>query len=229
MNFTDIIALVEEKCDGRSFGIEKHQRWANLVRSEMARQSLAGGFHGLYFLYREATVVGGSKANDGKYQIPDDYIDDLSVWYDGRLLAKAPPGVMNVTSGENPSASASQPSWYCLRGREFDIIPAPPEAGKTIKLFYNGLLDDVSGLTFTDYFMTQWPHLHAFGMAESAADYMGASQLAGKFRGRFQEELQRLLMDNRRFWFKGTKMRYQNWDEFEEQKQHVFPQFGNLS
>jgi hypothetical protein len=230
MTFTDIYTLVEEKCDGRSFGIAKHTRWADLVRSEVARNALAAGFHGLYFLYKEATVTGGSILNEPRYTIPDDFIDDLAVWYDGKLLVKADPGVMNITQGLHTSTSNDSghiPTWWNLRGRELELVPPAPEAGKEIKLFYNGLPEAISGANFSDYFLTQWPHLHVFGMAESALDYVGASALSQKMRSRFQEEVQRLMLDNRRFWIKGQRVRLMNWDEFVEKQRFVFPQFGN--
>lgn len=226
MTFADIYALVEEKCDGRSFGIAKHQRWADLVRSEVSRNSLASGFHGLYFLYKEAVVTDGSVANEPRYKLPDDFIDDLAIWYDGTLLEKADPSVMNITQGSSPSGSV--PTWWNPRGQEIELIPAPAEAGKEINLFYNGLPDAVSGGSFTDYFLTHWPHLHVFGMAESALDSVGASALAQKMRGRFLEEVQRLMLDNRRFWLKNQRVRLANWDEFTAQKTFLFPQFGNV-
>jgi hypothetical protein len=232
MTFADIIALVEEKCDGRSLGIAKHQRWADLVRSEVARNSLASGFHGLYFLYKEAIVTGGSIANEPRCGIPDDYVDDLAVWYDDVLLIKSDPSVMNITQGHQDATSNSSgaaPIWWNLRGQEIELIPTPSEAGKEIKLFYNGLPDPVFGATFSDYFLNQWPHLHVFGMAESALDYVGASALAQKMRGRFLDEVQRLMLDNRRFWLKGQRIRFQSWDEFVEKKRYLFPQFGNLT
>lgn len=232
MTFADIVALVEEKCDGRSLGSARHIRWADMVRSEVARNALASGFHGLYFLYKEATVTGGSLLNEGRYKLPDDFVDDLAVWYNEVLLIKSDPSVMNITQGYQDSAtnsSGSDPAWFNFRGQELEIIPVAPRAGDEIKLFYNGLPEGVTGTAFTDYFLNQWPHLHVFGMAESALDYVGASGLAQKMRGRFQDEVQRLMLDNRRFWLKNQKIRLQNWDEFTEKQRYLFPQFGNLT
>jgi hypothetical protein len=232
MEFTDIIALTEEKMDGRGLGESKHIRWADAVRSEVARNILAGGFHGLYFLYREATVTGGSKANEPRYHLPDDFVDDLALWYDGQELMKAEPGIMNTLHGLQSStsnASGGDPRWYDFHGLELEIIPTPPSAGKEIRMFYNGLPEGVTGAKFSDYFMTHWPNLHVFGMAEQAADSLGASALSQKFRNRFQEEVQRLMLDNRRFWIKRQRVRMMNWDEFADKQRFLFPQFGGAN
>jgi hypothetical protein len=231
MVLNDIITLVEQKCDGRSLGAANHKMWADLVRKEAAQTAPAGGFHGLYFLYKEASVTGGSKANEGRYQLPDDFIDDLSVWYDGIQMVKAPPGVLNVTAVRD-IAAGSLPTWYAFRGLELELVPPPPVAGKEIKLFYNGrpeaIVAGTDVATFHDYFMDNWANLHIFGMAEYALDSVGAYTAAKNFRDRFNEEVARLAMQNRRFWMKGTKMRLQNWDEFMSQQRHLFPQFGNV-
>lgn len=231
MTFADIIALVEEKCDGRSLGSARHIRWANLVRNEVARNILAGGFHGLYFLYKEATVSGGSVAGQARYQLPDDFIDDLSVWFDGELMLKSDGPAMDITVGSDAAANTNgdAPIWVARRGREFEFLPTPPEAGKEIKLFYNGLPDEIVAEGSTDFFLTQYPQLHVLGMAEHALDYVGNYNQARAFRQRFLEEVQRLMLDNRRFWLKGVKVRFQNWDEFVERRHLVFPQFGNLT
>lgn len=228
MIFSDIYSLVEEKCDGRSFGIAKHQRWADLVRSEVSHHALAGGFHGLYFLYKEADVIGGSIAGQARYALPDDYVDDLSLWYNGTSIIKAQPNIMNLTMGSDESSSkpSGEPAWFVPRGLEFEFIPATPEDGKPIAMFYNGVPDSVVGADFTDYFMRMWSALHVFGMAEHALDSVGGYSEAKNFRQRFMDELQRLMMDNRRFWLKGTKIRLQNWDEYTDQKRFVFPQFS---
>jgi hypothetical protein len=232
MVLNDIISLVEEKCDGRSFGIAKHKRWADLVRSEVARSAFAAGFHGLYFLYKESDVIDGSTANQARYALPDDFVDDLSLWYDGIPIIKAAPGVMNITTGcsesQAPPVNPDGPAWFVMRGMEFEFIPAPPDDGKRIALFYNGLPDPVTSADFTDYFMNQWSALHVYGMSEYALDSVGGYVQAQGFRKRFTDELQRLMLDNRRFWLKGTKMRLQNWDEFQEKERYLFPQFGNL-
>ena len=228
MTFADIVALVEEKADGRSFGIAKHKRWADLVRSEVARNATASGFHGLYFLYKEADVIDGSVVGQARYALPDDYVDDLSLWYDGKLLVKAPPGVMNITTGVAESATppSGEPTFFVLRGMELEMIPAPPEDGKSISMFYNGLPEPVADEAHTDYFLNQWSALHVLGMAEYALDSVGGHKQAERFRDRFREEMGRLMLDNRRFWLKGTKTRLQNWDEHKEMMRFVFPQFG---
>lgn len=231
MTLADIIATVEEKCDGRSLTTARHLRWANMVRNEVARNILAGGFHGLYFLYKEATVSGGSVAGQARYKLPDDFIDDLSVWYDGDLMLRADGGVMNTTVGQSAleNTNGDGPIWAVMRGRELELLPTPPTAGKEIKLFYNGLPDELVNEGSTDYFLEQYPHVHILGMSEYALDYVGNYNQARAFRQRFLEEVQRLMLDNRRFWLKGVKIRVQNWDEFEERRHIVFPQFGNLT
>lgn len=231
MVLNDIIALVEEKCDGRSLGVAKHKRWAEIVRKEAARSAIAGGFHGIYFLYKEARVTGGSVASQARYEIPDDYVDDLSVWYDGIQLIKGDPGVIDVCAAED-IAGGYLPTWYTMRGMEFEISPTPGEAGKEIKLFYNALPEEITSTTdeatFHDYFLDQWANLHVYGMAEYAAGSLGGHQAAKLFRDRFNEEVARLTMHNRRFWLKGTKMRLMNWDEFVSKQRYLFPQFGGV-
>jgi hypothetical protein len=228
MFFSDIIALVEEKADGRSFGIEKHQRWANLVRSEASRSALATGFHGLYFLYKEADVIDGSIAGQARYALPDDYVSDLALWFDGVPMIKASPGVMDITTGsaESETPPTGSPTWYVPRGMEFELIPAPSLDGTRIAMFYNGTADTVSGLGFHDYFMEQWANLHVAGMAKFALDSLGANSQAKYFRDEFREELQRLMLDNRKFWLRGMKVRVMNWDEFSDKQRYLFPQFG---
>ena len=231
MVLNDIISLVEEKCDGRSLGVAKHKRWCQLVRQEAARSAIAGGFHGIYFLYKEARVTGGSVIGQGRYEMPDDFVDDLSVWYDGVQLIKADPGVLDVTAEED-RAGSYLPTWYGMRGMEFDIMPAPGASGKEIKLFYNALPEEITSttdeVTFHDYFMDNWANLHVFGMAEYAADSLGGYAAAKNFRDRFNEEVGRLTMHNRRFWLKGTKIRLMNWDEFTSKQRYLFPQFGGV-
>jgi len=231
MVLNDIISLVEEKCDGRSLGVAKHKRWADLVRKEAATTAVAQGFNGLYFLYKEAIVTGGSIAGQSRYELPDDFIDDLSVWYDGVGLVKGSPGVLDITAKDDV-AFGSLPTWFDFRGLELNITPAPAVAGKEIKLFYNGLpetIDNVTDeLTFHDYFLDNWSALHVYGMAEYALDSVGAYAVAKSFRARFTEEISRMAMKNRQFWMKGTKIRLMNWDEFESQQRYLFPQFGGV-
>jgi hypothetical protein len=231
MVLNDIIALVEEKCDGRSLGVAKHKRWAQLAREEAVRSAITGGFHGIYFLYKEAKVTGGSVLGQARYQIPDDYVDDLAVWYDGTQLIKGDPGVLDVTAEED-RAGSYLPTWYAMRGLEFDIMPTPGIAGKEIKLFYNAMPEEITSATdeatYHDYFMDNWANLHVFGMAEYAADSLGGYAAAKSFRDRFNEEISRLTINNRRFWIKGTKMRLQNWDEFASKQRYLFPQFGGV-
>jgi len=231
MVLNDIVTLVEQKCDGRSLGIANHKLWADIVRKEAAQTALAGGFHGLYFLYKEAVVTGGSIAAQARYELPDDFVTDLSVWYDGELLEKSSGKSLDVTA-QADIAGGYLPSWYSMRGLEIEIAPPTPVAGKEIKMFYCALPEAIVTATdpaaFHDYFMDFWPMLHVYGMAEHALDSVGAYAAAKNFRDRFDREVGRLAMKNRQFWLQGIKIRYQNWDEFESQLRHVFPQFGNV-
>jgi hypothetical protein len=231
MVLNDIFSLVEQKCDGRSLSSANKLLWADIIRKEAAQTAVAGGFNGLYFLYKEAQVTGGSDAGEPSYELPDDFVSDLSVWYDGKPLTKGPASVLNITA-QADVAGGYLPTWFEMKGLSFDIVPTPAEAGKEIKLFYCSFPEVVTPTTdplvFTDYFLEKWPMLHVYGMAEQALDSLGAYQAAGKMRDRYQAEIARLAMNNRRFWFQGSRMRFQNWDEFDSQKTHLFPQFGNV-
>jgi|Deesub1362A_J573_1020465.scaffolds.fasta_scaffold00107_94 hypothetical protein len=228
ITFSDIISSVEEKGDGRSFSTSWHYRWANEVRRRVALDALAGGFHGLYFLYKEATVDGGSVAGQSRYGLPDDFIDDLNVWYDGTLLVKSPPGVIDIGLGlpSNDSGLNVTPKWVTMRGREFEIRPIPTESGKEIRLFYNGLPEEIKDTSFSDYFLTHFPDLHIYGMAFKMALYMKDMASAQAFKALFEEEKQSLILQNRRHYLKNAKMRFQSWDEFKDKKRIVFPQFN---
>jgi hypothetical protein len=115
---------------------------------------------------------------------------------------------------------------------EINISPAPHESGKEIKLFYNAMPEEIDantdGSSFHDYFMDNWANLHVFGMAEYALDSLGAYEAGKAMRDRFNEEISRLTMNNRRFWLKGVKIRLQNWDEFVSKQRYLFPQFGGV-
>lgn len=231
MVLNDIFSLVEGKCDGRTLSTANKLLWADIVRKEAAQTAIAGGFHGLFFLYKEAQVTGGSEANEPSYELPDDFVSDLSVWYDGKPLAKAPASVLNITAQADVEGSYL-PTWFEMKGLSFDIVPTPTEDGKVIQLFYCALPEGISSGTnpanFTDYFLERWPMLHVYGMAEHALDSLGAYKAGSAMRDRFQAEISRLAMQNRRFWIQGSKIRLQNWDEFTNQKTHLFPQFGNV-
>lgn len=231
MVLNDIFSLVEEKCDGRSLALASKLRWADIVRKEAAQTSIAGGFHGIYFLYKEAKVTGGSVIGQGHYELPDDFVSDLSAWYDGKPLTKASGTMLDITAQADMEGSYL-PTWFALRGLELDIMPAPLVAGKEIALFYGALPETITSttdpVTFTDYFLDKWPMIHVYGMAEHALDSIGAYQAGAAMRKRFQDEIARLAMNNRRFWIQGSKIRLQNWDEFTSQKTHLFPQFGNV-
>lgn len=231
MVLDDIITLVEQKCDGRSLGSAKHKLWADVTRKKAVNTAVAAGFNGLYFLYKEAIVTGGSTAGEPRYELPDDFVDDLSVWYDGVPLIKGAGRVIDITAKED-IAGGYQPTWFDFRGLEINITPPPPDTGKEIRLFYNGkpesIVPETDSSAFTDYFLENFPDLHVYGMAEYALDYLGATKLAESFKNRYDEEISKMAMKNRQFWMRGVKIRLMNWDEFQAQKRYLFPQFGSV-
>lgn len=230
--FLDAKTRVNALGDGRTFAADRQARWANSVRQGLATDPIVAGIRGFYFLYKEATVKDGSVAQQAKYAVPDDFVDDLNVFYNGTLLVKSPPGILDITQDTQSSDdSTSDPQWVRLLGVEFELIPKPPETGDEIKLLYNGFPDEISSSNndaFTDYFLNHFFELHVYGMAEQMALEMGGSaniQFATIYGQKFQQEQQRLMLHNRRWHFKNAKLRLQNWDEYEEQKRIVFPQF----
>lgn len=224
IKFSEIISRAEELCDGRSFSESKHFSWANSVRKSIATDALVRGFRGLYFLYREATVKDGSEKDQGRYMVPDDFVDDLRVFYDGTLLVKAPPEILDITNS-NSSFQASSPTWFRLLGNEFDIIPAPTEDGKEIKLLYNASPETIQDVNFSDYFLDRFPDLHIFGIAKWGVISLGDKNGFALYKGMEDEEKKKLMLHNRRHYLKFSKLRFQTWDEFEEIKTFVFPQF----
>ena len=225
MNFEDIKTAVEELCDGRSLGT-RHVKWIERVRYRVAMSFIDAGFRGLYFLYQEAIVTGGSIADEPRYAVPTDFIDDLNVWYADKLLSKAPPGMLDITL--DPTDTADEPTWVRMMGQEFDIRPIPTTAGDVIKLLYNATPALITLDATEDYFMKHFPDLHIFGMGEKAALYLGDMNRAKAYKDRFTEERVELKLHNRRHHFKNAHIRFQNWDEFEEKKTIIFPQFANV-
>jgi len=224
LKWSDMKEEVEELCDGRSLSVTKQAKWANRVRTSVAMDFITSGFRGLYFLYKEATVQGGSIKDQSRYAIPDDFIDDLNIFYDKELLSKAPPGRLSLTL--NIEATGT-PKWWRMMGVEFDLRPICAEAGKEILLFYNGLPDAITDSDdFEDYFMKHFPDLHIFGMAEKAASFLNPSgKEALKYEVRFEREKVKLTMHNRRYYFKHSKLRFYNFDEYQELKEKLWPQF----
>jgi hypothetical protein len=222
MNFGDIKTSVEENLDGRSLAEAKHQRWIKRVRDRVAMNFPVAGFKGLYFLYKEATVSGGSVADQSKYAIPSDYIDDLRVFYDNNLLTPAG-GLLDITQDLTASGT---PKWIQMKGNEFEIIPAPDTASKEIKLLYNGLPSTISSDNDEDYFMKHFSDLHINGMSELGAKYLRDFQSAQQFKMDYLDDLKLLQLHNRRFYLKNARIRFHTWDEYEEAKKNfVFPQF----
>lgn len=224
MKWSDLKTSVEELCDGRSLSATKQVAWANRMRTNVAMDFMTSGFRGLYFLYKEATVQNGSVIDEPRYALPDDFIDDLEIFYDKALLSKSPPGTLSITQDIEATGT---PKWWRMMGTEIDLRPIPDEVGKEILLFYNGLPDDITDTAgLEDYFMKHFPDLHVFGMAEKAASFLNPSgREALKYEVRFEREKVKLTMHNRRHYFKHIRLRFQNWDEYEEMKRHVFPQF----
>lgn len=226
MTFTEIKAAVEELMDGRSLNSDKQKAWIKRIRTKVAMSFRASGFRGLYFLYKEATVKDGSVLNEPRYAQPDDFIDDLNVYYDGNLLTKAPPGMLNIA---HDLTKTGIPGWFQLAGIEFELIPVPNEAGIEIKLLYNGLPEIVTTPSQEDYFMKHFPELHINGMAWLAAKSLGSKDYAREYKDDFNKEASDLMLHNRRHYLKHARIRFQNWDEFEDAKNTVFPQFAESS
>lgn len=223
MKFSEIKTAVEELIDGRSLDSTKQIAWIKRIRTKVAMSFRASGFRGLYFLYKEATVKNGSKANEPRYRQPNDFIDDLNVYYDGNLLTKAPPGMLNIAHDVTISGT---PGWFQMAGVEFEIIPAPGKAGIEIKLLYNGLPEIVTAEDQEDYFMKHFPELHINGMAWLAAKSLGSKDYAREYKADFNAEAGDLMLHNRRHYVKHARIRFQTWDEFEDAKNIVFPQMA---
>jgi hypothetical protein len=227
MNYLDIKAAVKELGDGRTFSSDENKRWIERVRKRVAMDFATSGFHGLFFLYKEATVEGGSTiADPNRYAVPDDFIDDLNVFYDGTLLVKASAGLLDIAEAEE--SGATSPTWVTLVGQEFQIVPVPSEAGKEIKLLYNALPETITVDTQEDYFMKHFPDLHIFGMGELMALRLGNVSLADRYRDDFDRERVQLRLHNVRHYTKNIRIRFQNWDEYTNIRHIVFPQFVNL-
>jgi hypothetical protein len=225
--FKDIKAQVEEKMDGRTLSEAKHSIWANMIRKQVATNVEIAGIHGLYFLFKEATVVDGSVAGQGRYEVPDDYICDLQVFYDRKPLMKEPPGFLDIMRPRDDTSGT--PTWFEMEGQVFNIRPAPSDAEKEILLFYNGLpglVPSSNNDSFEDTFMIQFPALHVFGMTEQAAESLGLYDTADRMSTRFQNEMGSLKFQNRRWHLSNAKIRFINWDEYEDAKIRTFPQFS---
>lgn len=226
MKGSELKTAIQELADGRAFAHAQIAAWLNRVRKSVAMDFEIAGFNGLYFLYKEATVKDGSVKGQGKYAMPDDFIDHLDVFYEKALLVKAPPGMLSLTQDRT---ARGIPQWFRIVGQEFELMPWPDAAGKEILLFYNGVPDEIpiteNGLNnFTDYFTKHFPDLHIYGGGKYAAQSLG-HPLADKYSGYFDAERKRLRNHNVRHYTSHTKIRFQNWDEYTEQKMIVFPQF----
>lgn len=225
--FTSIKTRVEENADGRSFATAKHARWANDLRKDIAMDFDIGGFNGLYFLYKEATVLNGSVITTGKYALPDDFIDHLHIYYNGKPLTQPPTGVLDLA---HTRIVTGTPKWFEILGVQFRIVPIADTAGEEIKLLYNGLPSNISPSgndNFTDYFLNHFPNLHVYWMSEMAAFSLGAAgtALAKTFGDKYDEQKQKLQLQNRRHWIKFARLRYMNWDEIDlDYKRQAFPQ-----
>lgn len=227
-NFGNIKSSVELFGDGRSFGTSNHALWVNDLRKDVAMDSNIAGFNGLYFFYKEAIVQGGSVVTDGvgqaKYAIPDDYIDHLFVFYDKTLLTEMSKKQLAITQ-QNPDDGT--PKWVHILGVEFELVPPPDTAEKEIKLLYCGLPEEVPAEgndSFSDYFLNHWSNLHIFGEAEQAWLYLGNIARAQLYAGKLAEQKANLMMRNRMHWTKNARLRFYNWDEYQDFKTQLFPQ-----
>ncbi len=222
--FANIKTAVELKGDGGSFTEDKYALWANDLRKDVVMDFDIAGLNGLYFLYREATVLGGSVVSQAKYAIPDDLIDHLQVFYADALLTDMPKKLLSITM---PNPDDGTPEWINLLGLEFELVPAPDTKGDEIKLLYNGLPGDVpaeNNDSYTDYFLNHWPNLHIFGMAEATHEYLGNIKKADYYGKKLRDQKMKLMLHNRIHWAKNAKHRFMNWDEYVSQKREVFPQ-----
>ena len=214
MNFKDIVALVEEKLDGRSFVIEKHFRWANIVRKEVAQDALTAGGHGLYFLYRSAVVDGGSIAGNSRYSLPDDFVGDLNVFYAGTPLQKIAQPHMALVDKALPILR------YAIVGNAIELIPTPQNNGDEIKMVYYAMPGEIDVPDYSDYFITRFPMIHVYGMAKHGAEALGKPGLVDEL---YQNELNKLTLINRRYWLGKARFKLQAWDEVEDFDHISFP------
>jgi len=226
--FANIKTKVELFGDGASIEASVHALYANDLRKDVVMDFDIAGLNGLYFLYKEATVLNGSVESQAKYAVPSDFIDHLQVFYDGRLLTDVPKKLLGLTQAD---PSDGTPTWINLLGLEFELVPAPDTDEDEIKLLYNGLPDSIptsSNDNFTDYFLDRWPNLHVFGMAEQAWEYLGNTKKAEYYGKKYEKEKAKLMYHNRRHWMKNANLRFANWDEYVDYKRTVFPQIQNV-
>lgn len=224
ITFSSIKQNVKQFGDGRSFSASDQALWVNNLRKDVAMDSNIAGFNGLYFLYKEAIVEGGSVESQARYAIPDDFIDHLFVFYDNTLLTEIPKAQLSITQ-QNPGDGT--PKWVHTLGLEFELVPAPDTAEKEIKLLYCGLLEEVpaSGNDgYSDYFLNRWPNLHIFGMTEQAWLYLGGITRAQLYASKLAEQKANLMLRNRTHWVKNARLRFYNWDEYSDYKTTLFPQ-----
>ena len=222
--FANIKTAVELKGDGGSFTVAQHALWANTLRRDIVMDFDIAGLNGLYFLYKEAIVTGGSVVSQAKYAIPDDLIDHLQVFYANALLTDTPKKLLGITQ---PNPNDSTPQWVNLLGLEFELVPAPDTAEDEIKLLYNGLPSDIpssSNDSFTDYFLNHWPNLHILGMVEAVHEHLGSIKEAAYYGKKLEAQKAKLMYHNRRHWMKNANLRFMNWDEYTDYKRTVFPQ-----
>lgn len=210
INFADIMEQVRGVCDGRTFSFERQSKWAGAVRDKAARNALLRGFNGLFFTYRTSIVKDGSVAGQRVYPLPDDYIADLNVFFDGKPLLK--PDARLGASMMVTTVSGS-PNFYRLAGRAIELNPAPDESGKEIRMIYNAYPDRISGEEFTDYFIDKFPDLHVYGIAHRALLSIGDSQGAIEMFNLYDSEAKDLLLYNRTYWAHNQKPRLVNLDE----------------
>jgi len=224
MKFSDIKLSVEELADGRVLDSDKQKRWIKRVRNDdAAMDPQIRGFDGLYFLYKEAEVEGGSKANEPRYAMPNDYIIGLNVFYNEKLLLPAPPRLLDITVDKDETAEI--PTWVRLMGTEFDIRPIPEKAGDTILLLYCGMPDVITSNDTEDYFMAHFANYHIFGMGTYANLNYRNKTMADYCRGLFEKERTKLMLHNRNHYINNIHIRFQNFDEYQEKRTILYPQF----
>lgn len=222
--FSEVKERVKELGDGRTFTDTQQASWANSVRKSIAQNYEIVGFNGLYFLFKEATVKGGSVKDQARYAIPTDYISHLNVFYDDVCLTDGPP---KSFSQVRDLTETGTPEWVRMMGLEFELIPIPDKKGDPIKLLFHGFASNIptsSNDDTTDFFLDHWPDLHIFGMGKLACQSIGKITMARECGNDYMREQKALQIHNRQHWIGNARVRYTNWDEYQDFKRLVFPQ-----
>lgn len=236
MNFGEIKQKIILLLDGRDFADKPSlmPSWIDTVRKEVPVDFEIVGDKGLYFLYHFGTTIeGGSikydpETGEGRfYGLPPDYISHETIWYDGRKLISA---LTSQKASEyllaNRVPSAGTPTFYVIRGLEFELIPPPDVAGKEIAIDYYAMPTTITQDTpdtFEDEFMRLFPHVHYYGASLHGAKYLGNDRLIALLSGDYRKALADLRIYNRMRWLKGTHPRLGELREVEFLHEILYP------